>query len=510
MLLQVNTKYGTVRGSATEVENMVVFRGIPYAAPPTGENRWKEPQPPAKWDGVRDCICYAPACWQTVRPEGSFYRTEFYEHRFYKYPPRLSEDCLYLNVWTPAASAEEKLPVMIWIHGGAFMRGESHTPRSNGEVLAGQGCVVVSINYRLGIFGFFGHPELAEEQNGHCGNYGIMDQAAAVRWVYENIAAFGGDPQNITVFGQSAGGFSVQALSVIPQTKGLIRRAIMQSGAVTNIENFGYRYHSQKETEDNGAAFADFAGKKSLSELREMSPEDLTIMQARFAEAGNPAFNSLCQDDYIFYKSPYVSFLCGEEHIDELLIGATLSETKLYPIIPNVTVENYKDIVSAFPDKEFQMMKLIPVQTDAEAARIINTRYAWYANGGSLALCECMDRVAHKKVYSYSFQRDMPGSDNPGSFHSACIRYAFGNLHNGHRPFTEEDFDLEEKMVAFWSNFAKNGDPNGPGLPVWTPYTSDTPYSMVLDINAFNMADIAAENAGFAMLRDKLIEKLKK
>lgn len=507
MLLQAHTKYGTVRGCATDVEDVAVFRGIPYAAPPVGENRWRAPQPLLPWDGVRDCCQYSPACFQSVYPPENFYRQEFYEHRFHRYPPDFSEDCLYLNIWTPAGSAEEKLPVMVWIHGGGYKQGYGSEPRSNGEVLAGKGVIVVSFNYRLNIFGFFGHPELAAEQDGHCGNYAIMDQIAALDWVRENIAAFGGDPDNITLFGHSSGSFSVQALSVIPMTKGKVRRAIMQSGALSNVGTYGWRFLSQQMLEDNGQAFMRFTKKVTLSQLRSMPAEELLQAYTCYVQGEGGDFCYPCLDGFVYKKHPADSFAKGEAHIESLIAGATLHETKARPVISNVTMENYKEIISQFPHPDFHLMTLAEVKTDAEAGHLANLMFAWYVNGGTLAMCEHMARVSHKRVYSYSFQRKLPGRDAPGMFHSACIWYAFGNLHNCRRPFTEADFKLEKTMVEYWTNFAKTGDPNSVDLPLWDPYTSQKPYSMILDVDAIHMADITLQEPSFALLRNKLVEK---
>lgn len=509
MLLQVNTKYGAVRGVPTDVEGLAIFRGVPYAAPPVGENRWRSPQPLEPWEGVRDCITYGHACVQPERGEGNFYGKEFYTHRFHKYPLDWSEDCLYLNIWTPARSAEDRLPVMIWIHGGGYTQGYSHETRSNGEVMASKGIVVVSINYRLNIFGFFGHPELAAEQGGHCGNYATMDQAAAINWVYENIAAFGGDPKKITVAGQSAGGFSVQSMAVTPLTKGKIRGAIMQSGALGSIteDGSGWFCKTQKQVEDNGISFMKFAGKQTLEQLRDMPTEELKQVYLSYVKNKNPDFNTICIDNYVYLKNPGDSFAKGEEHIETLLIGATSRESMIVPRVPGVTRENYKLIASRLPSPVFSLMAQYEVKDDAQADEHLNNWFSWFMNGNSIALCEHMDRVSHKKAYNYSFRREMPGSDHPGPFHSACIWYMFGNLHNARRPFTEEDFVLEENMVNYWANFIKTGDPNAEGLPVWKPYTHAEPKCMVLDVNAFYMEDATQVNPSFALLRNALVQK---
>ncbi len=505
MIYEAMTNYGMVRGVQSVAESIVEFRGVPYAAAPVGEYRWREPMPPLPWKGVRECSQYGPIAVQTKRAEDNFYRKEFYEHRFHAYPPLMSEDCLYLNIWTPAKTPEDKLPVFVWIHGGAYTQGYSHESRSNGEVMASQGIVVVSINYRLNIFGFFGHPGLAAEQGGHCGNYATLDQAAAIGWIRENIAAFGGDPDRITIAGQSAGSFAVQALSVIPQTKGMVRRGIMQSGAFALTGQTGWFYKSQRFVEENGARFMEAAGKKSLAELRAMSTQELMDAYVAWVGAGNPDFNFPCEDGYVYHKNPLAAFAAGEAHIEALLAGATSRESMIMPWAPGVTKENYKEMVQKL-DPEFAPMAEICVADDADAERVFNSWFAWYMNNGSLALCDFMDHVSHKKAYSYSFQREVPGSDQPGPFHSACIWYMFGNLHNCSRPFTEADFELEHHMNQYWANFTKTGDPNGEGLPLWEPYTHESRKTMILDADAYQMEDLSAARKDYYHLRDQLVK----
>lgn len=509
MMLYAETKYGVLKGVQSVVEDIVEYRGIPYAAPPVGQYRWREPQPLLPWKGVRECSQYGPACMQTERPQDNFYRKEFYDHRFHHYPPVWGEDCLYLNVWTPAKTAADKLPVLVWVHGGGFTQGYSHESRSNGEVMAANGIVVVSINYRLNIFGFFGHPELATEQNGHCGNYAILDQAAAINWVHENIAAFGGDPENITIAGQSAGSFSVEALSVIPQTKGKVRRTIMQSGALTPPDQFGWFYVPQEQVENNGLRFMEFAGKHSLEELRAMSTNELMSAYVKYVGEKNPDFNVCCEDHYVFLKNPADSFAAGEEHIEALLAGATSRETKIMPRIHGVTRENYREMVDKCLPAEYALMKQIETDSDADAEDTLSSWFAWYMNNGSLALCSMMDKAGGKKAFSYSFARNVPGEDDPGPFHSACIWYMFGNLHNCRRPFTQGDLDLEYRMNQYWANFVKNGDPNGSGLPKWDPCRAEDPKSIVLDVDAYQMEYCLGKKRGYDALYNRLMEKVK-
>ena len=501
MILGTRTKYGQVEGVATETKGVALFRGIPYARPPVGKYRWREPEPPDAWEGVRKCEFYGPACIQPEREKEDFYRKEFYQHRFHRYPPLWGEDCLYLNIWTPAETRDDGLPVMIWIHGGGYRQGYSHEPRTNGEAMARSGIVVVSVNYRLNIFGFFAHPALSKEQKGHSGNYGILDQAAALKWVRENIREFGGDPDNITVAGQSAGSFSAQAMAVIPQTRGMIRRVILQSGVITPTEEYGWLYRTQREAEENGMHFMEYAKKRSLPELRAMTAEELMRIYLDYTSKGNPDFNSCCQDGYVFDKSPGHSFMAGQTHIEAMIAGATSRETMIMPRISGVTKENYRQMAETYlPGCEFDLLAKTEVADDKEADSRLNSWFAWYMNGGSLALCEYMASSPGKKAYSYSFCRDVPGKDNPGPFHSACIWYAFGNLHNCKRPFKEEDFYLEQVMNQYWIQFIKTGDPNRDGLPLWKEYTPKEPMSMMLDGENFLMRQLTKRDPELMLL----------
>ena len=492
MLCSVTTKYGKLRGVPTVAENIAEFRGIPYAQAPVGDWRWRAPREPLPWTGERDCGRYAPGCWQPERPVSSFYRKEFYTHRFHKYPLPWSEDCLYLNVWTPAETAEDRLPVLVWIHGGGYTHGYSHESRSNGEVLAGGGLVVVSLNYRLNIFGFFAHPALAEEQNGHCGNYALMDQAAALKWIHENIAAFGGDPENITIYGQSAGSYSVQCLSVMEMAKGTFRRAIMQSGTALSLQHFSRLYKPQKEAESIGLRFMEFAGKKTLKELREIPADELLRLYVSFRGSTGININTFCEDGYVFTDNPGHKFLRGDCHIDGLIAGSTEWETQLTPGIAGVTKENYAEKVREKINAGDQLMAQIRVMDDEDASRTIRSWFAYDLLNTAPVLCGRLG-MDGKNGYWYNFQREVPGADRPGTFHSADIWYAFGNLYKRERPWTDDDYAISRLMNRYWINFAKTGDPNGDGLPRWDPCTIKNVKGMAFDAGKNVMTDLFAE-----------------
>lgn len=499
MILHTNTIYGAVSGVECGAEGIVVYRGIPYAAPPVGSLRFKAPQPPVAWDGERCCDRFADACIQPPRPRGSFYEREFYRHDVHAYPPPWGEDCLYLNIWTPAKSQEDNLPVMVWIHGGGFTQGYSHEPRSDGETLAKNGVVVVSINYRLGIFGFFGSGELFRE-SGFCGNYAILDQIEALKWVRNNIAGFGGDPDRVTIFGQSAGAMSVQAITASPLSKGLVRRAICQSGAgLTVPEKRGTLEFLQRQ----GAEFMKAAGIADLEELRAVPAAELLDLAVKLGYNNLNALPMIA-DGYALPLDRGVAFKEGRCLDIEYLIGSTIDESKIYPDYARgeISQENFKEKMQGW----FRVLGecCSPVD-DEDALRLANRRVAiqWFAEHRAMA-CRLAE-TGSKPVYAYVFAKEPPGEDHPGVFHSACIWYAFGNFKYCWRPFTEDDERLSEIMVKYWTNFAKTGDPNGPGLPVWSPFDNEDRLEMKLDIPC-GMHDFSGECPEVMRVTERLLD----
>lgn len=490
MLYEVSTKYGILKGIASDVEGVSEFRGIPYAAPPVGENRWRPPQAPSAWEGVRACASYGPACLQTPNADDNFFLKERKMYGDAGFPERISEDCLYLNICTPARTADERLPVMIWIHGGGYVRGCGNEARSYGARFASHGVIVVSINYRLNIFGFFKHPALEEEQ-GHSGNYALLDQAAAVNWVYENIENFGGDPENITIYGQSAGAKSVECLCVMPQVKGHIRRAIMQSCSFDAAENYDWEFDPPEDMEENSAAFAAFAGADSLRELRAISGEELLKRYTAFISQGHPDFRCICEDGYALFENPGRAMRAGKMHVSELITGCTFEEAQLQRYEPDVTLANYKEKAAALPPV-FAPLAEVPVGSDREALETYNRWYAWYDHNVNYALCNHMYRNG-KRGWCYSFRRQIPGANHPGAFHGAEIPYVFETLDKSERPFTKEDYELSRVICGYWVNFVKTGDPNGKGLPAWNAFTAESPEMLVLDSKEQKMQDVLTQ-----------------
>ena len=431
---------GQIEG-VVDAEGVAVYKGIPYAAPPVGDLRWKQPQPVQPWQGVRKCDKFGAASLQGGQEEGSFYWKEFYQDG----NPEMSEDCLYLNVWTPAVGKDSRLPVMFWIHGGAFQNGFGHEIEFDGDAFAKKGVVLVTINYRLGMCGFLAHPLLTAENGGKgSGNYGLFDQLAALKWVKKNIAAFGGDPDNITVFGQSAGAGSVQSLISSPLTKGYIQRAIIQSGGgLGGIIST----KSLADVAATGKAMWDASGMTTLEQMRACPADRFQEIMMNYMKQ-QKTFNGMpyspCVDGELLTASVYEAAISGQELDIPYMIGYTSGDLG--------------------PDR----MKKSAVD--------------W-----SLLL----EKQGRKPAYVYCFSRDLPGEDlkapngspiMPGAFHSSELWYVFGTLDKCWRPMEKGDYELSERMVSYWTNFAKTGNPNGEGLPEWKPCTGSDNHIQTLDV----------------------------
>ena len=443
---------GKVQGVESSVKGVYIYKGIPFAAPPVGDLRWKEPQPVEPWEGVKVADTFGPGAMQAKHDSSNPWTSEFYWE-----DPEFSEDCLYLNVWTPAPGKPgKKLPVAMWIHGGAYTGGWGYEPEFDGKVWAEKGVVLVTINYRLGIFGFLNHPFLAEESPNHVsGNYGILDQVAALKWVHANIAAFGGDPDNITILGQSAGAGSVKTLVSSPLTGGLIKKAIIQSGGGVNARPAGAPATAQpvgSVTEIIGNAWKtvfDWAGYDTLEKMRAASTEDVFTLAARYsAETGNRLQLG---------TRPVVDGYLSTESFDDAALAGRIKD------IPYMIGYTRDDMGN--PEKGIRLF------------------------------CD-LRNAAGKPVYAYQFAHALPddeaGShDMKGAFHSSELWFMFKSLDHSDRPFTEADWDLAEHVVGCWTNFAKTGDP---GLG-WKPYTADAPEFMVFDLSEDGAKDASAMGA---------------
>ena len=427
---------GKIQGIQTETPGVYIYKGIPYAAPPVGDLRWKSPQPVIPWKGVKVADTYGPAAMQPLRQPGSFYYIEFFTDDAHQ----TSEDCLYLNISTPApGNKDAKLPVAVYIHGGAFASGYCYEKQFlGGEEYAKHGVILVTINYRLNIFGFLAHPELsAENPKGVSGNYGLLDQIAALKWVKNNIQEFGGDPNNITAVGQSAGAMSVQSLVTSPLSKDLMQKAILQSGGgVSDRPALG---GSQLEAaEKAGKELMDFGGNTTLNAMRAVSAENIMDLMNRYRKEKRMGMMAPVVDGYVLTNN----------------FSEAARENKIADI-PYIIGFNTDDM-GGLKNGLGQFCKL---RED---------------NGG--------------KAYAYEFARALPG-DTAGSFHSAELWYVFNTLKNSWRPFTKGDYALSDKMVDAWTNFMKYGDPNGKDNVVWSPYTEEKKQFMIFKLDASGDAE---------------------
>jgi para-nitrobenzyl esterase len=451
---------GLVTGTTTSSDEVRVFKGIPYAAPPIGDLRWRAPQTAAKWDGVRMADQFSATC---------------IPNRQAKNAPAPSENCLYINVWTPAKSASEKRAVFVWTYGGGFTGGSGSEPRYDGEALAKKGIVVVTYNYRLGAFGFFAHPELTKE-SGHnaSGNYGMMDMAAALRWVQKNIGAFGGDPQKVTIGGESAGAFLVSAMVGSPEGKGLFKRAIAQSGAWMGI-SIGHMT-TREQAEASGLKLAEAAGAKTLADLRGKSAEE--IQKATRGGVG------VVVDGWYIPEDLSLTFAKGKENDVDILVGSNRDEGTFFtgPGRGASASQFSSSAKERFGSLSDAYAKLYPSSTDAEAAesqlRGQRDEFGWHMREWAAL----QEKRGKDKAYLYFFTRVPPapeGRPSRGATHTAELSYMFNNLLPG-SPWTDVDRKLSDTMSSYWANFVMNGNPNGKGLPEWPVYSQKSDQAMIL------------------------------
>lgn len=428
--MQIQTKYGAMEGVLQD--DVTVYRGIPYAKPPVQDLRWKAPQEVEPWEGVFHADHFGNRCLQRPRQEGSFYYKEF-ESPETSTP--FSEDCLYLNIWTPTETEGKSLPVAFYIHGGAFLGGYGHEAEFDGTAYAKKGVILVTINYRLGVWGYLAHKWLRDE-HGVSGNYGVLDQIAALRWVRENIAAFGGDPENITVFGQSAGAISTLVLACSPLTKGMFAKAIIQSGMGLNCDV------PIAMAEADGEEFMNYAGVGSAEELRN-APEPV------ISQASGPLIMKGFQRGGVLVYEPIIDGVVLNGTFENLMAQGKLHD------IPYIVGSNKND------------MRTEP------AAVAAGEKGPMYAAAEEFAAA--LSEVQKNKVYAYYFTRQLPG-DDAGAFHSAELWYTMGSLGKCWRPMTDADYALSEKLVTQWTDFMKSGDPG------WQAYTRSNPHIEILDI----------------------------
>ena len=455
---------GLISGTPGESPDMRAFKGIPFAAPPVGNLRWRAPQPVAKWDGVRTADKFSAACMQNGTPRDG------------QLP--FSEDCLYLNVWTAANSATERRPVMMWIYGGGLSAGDAARPNFYGDALAKKGAVIVTINYRVGLMGSFVHPELSKE-SGHnaSGNQALLDMIAALQWIHRNIGAFGGDAHNVTLFGQSSGAGSVTYVLASPLAKGLVQRAICESAGGMSLGSAGFAHdyisRDLATAEKAGLAFAAKAGANSLAELRAKPASELLGIEwnvrANIDGWSQPA---RLDDTLAAGKQIDVPILAGSNS-DE---GANLAA---HPLSAQKWIAQVKHQYGSLADA---VLKLYPAGSEQEAAQSQRNEARDLRAWSARKLLRMANRTGKSKTYNYLFSRnpvgvldptsEFPTLSKPGAAHGFEIVYVYNHLSAPpQRPFTPWDATLADMMSSYWVNFAKTGDPNGPGLPQWPAYS---------------------------------------
>src|SRR5215467_1081547 len=458
----VKTDAGLVSGTAGNNPDVRVFKGIPYAAPPVGPLRWKAPQPAPKWEGVKTATTFGPRCMQGG---GAGARAGAPP------PPPTSEDCLYINVWTAAASPSAKLPVMVWSYGGAFTQGAGSVPSYDGEALAKKGVVFVTYNYRVGPFGFFAHPELTKE-SGHnaSGNYGVMDLHAALKWVHNNIAAFGGDPGRVTLVGESAGAALESVLVGSKEARGLYQRVIAESASWSGVRM--EKMQTLSEAEAAGKENAMKIGANSLADLRAKPADEIMKMAP-----GRPIV-----DGWYVTEDLSKAYAAGRQTDVDVLVGSNQNEAgfAFFGVPKGSAAEFTAQIKDRFADRADQFLKIYPAGSDAQsnASQIasFNDEVAW--NMRSWAMSEA--KRGKGKAYLYFFTKVPPTNGTQpsrGAIHTAEIPYALGNAA---RNWTDSDKALSETMSSYWVNFATAGDPNGKGLPVWPLFKAAPGNTMIL------------------------------
>lgn len=460
--LKVKTGQGKVQGKTINDGKVKAFLGLPYAAPPVGDLRWKAPEAPAKWKGTRDATKFGAHCAQNHVFDDMVFQG-----------PAPSEDCLFLNVYAPAdAKAKSKLPVMFWIHGGGYSGGGSDEPRHNGDFLPLKGVVLVTINYRLGVFGFLVTDELAKEANGSAGNYGLLDMVAALHWVHDNIKNFGGDPGNVTIFGESAGSFAVSTLMASPPAQGLFAKAIGESGAAFP-GGLALGGDTVAERSKADGAWMESIGAKSLKDLRAMTTDQI-LEAAKKKQAGFPPV----VDGQLLTEPVPDTYAAGKQAHVPLLAGWNADEGSFFAMRGMTAVQWTAMANSLFKDRAAEFLKLYPGNDDAQALRsAIDYGSDNFIALGTWKWLEAQKKNGQAPVYRYHFElAATPSKFHPGTFafHSDDIEYVFGTLDT--RPgwnVRPEDRKLSDEMMTYWTNFARTGDPNGSGLPNWPKLDAD-------------------------------------
>lgn len=480
MILQTVIRSGPVRGLETATPGITAFKGIPYAKAPVGDYRWKAPVAPKAWENERLCDDFGPSCWQ---PDNSVLPSFKRMQELNPVPPRplvMDEDCLSLNVWTPAESSDERLPVMVWFYGGGLQAGTSDDILFDGEGLCRFGVLLVTVNYRTGVFGYFGHPALeAENEERSCGNYGLRDQIFALQWVKDNIAAFGGDADNVTIFGCSGGGRSVQGVACSPLGGGLVQHAICHSAGGLN-PHYSMEYEPLKAL---GEEFVAYCGKQSIEEMREIPARELQTLYESFRKQFN-----ITGDGYVL---PYVMdeiVRRGEQaDIDYLL--CTMQDELIFPAKTPVSLENFDSLRNTFGLRTSILGRVVTPRSDEEAMDVVERAEAYEMKASQLAWAQVQAQQPKKPVRLGTFVHPVPSHEDGSARHGDDQAYVFHTLFKFWYPYGEKDEALSQRLMQYWTNFAKTGDPNGEGLPLWTPYTVDSPLTLTIDTDDCRMED---------------------
>ncbi|MBP5153146.1 MAG: carboxylesterase family protein, partial [Lachnospiraceae bacterium] len=478
----------TLTGVYNKDKSVKIYAGIPYAKAPVGDLRWREPQAPDKYEGVYKADTYGPMAMQ--KQNSPLYDSLYQILGFHKYNFSLfdnfkeaaGEDCLYLNIWSPARAESKPLPVIFYVHGGSLTTGQSYYTEYRGEDLAKKGVVFVNFAYRLGVLGYYANSELAEEsENGTTGNYGLLDQIAALKWVKENIAAFGGDPNNITIAGESAGSSSVNALCVSPLTEGLFERAIAESSSVLAKKPY-HTFRTLSNATETGLKIMKEFGAKNIADLRNVPAEKL--INTKFQNG------SMTVDGYAIIEEPYLTYEKGNNHEKALLNGFNAKEADAFLLSTKATMDNYEELLEPISGKYApELAALVPAGSvqrdqkfiidaggDAKGALCQVYSAAWFTY--SHYLWSNYMAKENRPVYEYYFTKSNRSLSN---FHAGEIPYAYGNLWRAGGVYDKADYDLSEVMQKYWVNFAKYGNPNGEGLPEWTPVTEEN--KQVIEFN---------------------------
>jgi carboxylesterase type B len=449
---------GQLSGAPSSDAAVMSYKGVPFAAPPVGNLRWKPPVAPAKWDGVLKADHYSPACLQKGRAGQN----------------SSSEDCLYLNIWSPAKSATDKLPVMVWFFGGGFNGGNGSSPEFEAVGLAKRGVIVVSINYRLGLLGFLTAPELDAESPHHVsGNYGLLDQVESLKWVKRNIAAFGGDPARVTIFGQSAGGGSVQFMAVLPQARGLFQRAISESGTMDTgdplIWQGAMSYRTLKETETNDWYYLHSVGVDSMAKLRSMTPEQIINLPAPPFPPFPPFFCPV-MDGYVM-PATYDEIYRQQKQADiPFMVGTAAEDLSGTPTFKTTLPAYRKWAQEKFFTMADEFTRLYPAATDDEAGLAENLAFHDQNRISKYGWANKYQKGVRSKIYVYFWNHPWPGQESRGAFHGSEIPYVMGSLTSVKQAWTDNDQKIADMMTQYWANFAATGDPNDKGLPEWPVY----------------------------------------